>query len=117
MAILQRFFARRDAEAAAGRLLRAPGAAVSREELRSAIDDGERAREDCPDHFGLTFALGIAAEVMAGRLPWGERADWLERAARAYETAIDLADAGKLAGAGQLPDVAPEAWEPGLSLE
>jgi predicted negative regulator of RcsB-dependent stress response len=117
MAILQRFLARRDADAAFRRLVRAMGDNDGHNQLPELARDAEQARERNPYHFGLTFALGVADELIASRQPWDLRTEWLQRAAQAYETAMDLADAGRLDGAELLPEVAPDAWEPGLSIE
>ncbi len=116
MKLLQRVVASVLTDRAARRLSAvAARASVSTGAILRAIESAEALRCRRPNHFGLTYALGLACERMACDVSWNERQPWLERALWYYNTAIQLAEAGSIAGAECLGDVKLSAWEVGLT--
>lgn len=79
-------------------------------QLPGQIDAAETLRQACPQHFGITFALGLACELQASRIHWNDRADWLLRATNYYESALGEALLGHVAGSNLVPEVSSAEW-------
>lgn len=84
--------------------------------LAAAVAEAQAAFLRAPGHYRLAFELGRACERVASQAPWDARGPWIEQALGYYQTALSLAETGRVAGASAVPETGPEHWQPGLSL-
>ncbi len=117
MRLLQRLARRFASDRATRALVALDPRAQSLAELERIVARAEDTRRRDPTHFGLTYALGRAWEILASVQSWDARGPPLERAVAAYEASVDLALRGEVTGATAIPEVDAARWETGLGVE